>query len=116
MGFGDFGSNRSVHWQIKYDNKSKFPDHVDVDDSIKHPGDKLKTCAPIGKLMGHTGAFRVTARYGSHQRALAALEKALDVLKRSKSPNVLLDVELRPFAHVRGGPGKRERWEVSVDW
>ena len=43
MGSGAFGSNGSVHWEIRYsDRRNADPDHRDYDDSKRHPGDPTK--------------------------------------------------------------------------
>ena len=102
MGSGEFGSNGSVHWKVKYNDGPKSPpDHMDYDN---HP------YASIGKSKGHHRKFRIVARYKSHEQAKAALEAALQNLR---SNIVRLDVNLRKR---RATPGSSDRWEIRVDW
>jgi hypothetical protein len=117
MGWGGFGSNGSVHWQINYKDKGP-PAHVDYDDTKKHPGNTKKVCAAIGAGAGktHEGQFRVTARYDTRVQALAALAEAQKKLKNSKARAIELDVELRPYHKVKTTPGSPSNWEVMVNW
>ena len=61
MGSGDIGSNGSVHWKVTYDDDAISADHMDYDNVLKHKD--------IGKSKGHTGKFRVTARFNSEKEA-----------------------------------------------
>lgn len=119
MGSGAFGSNGSVHWEIKYSDKPTAPAaHRDYDSAKRHPGDSRKAVPlksrPVigtGKANSHPEKFRVTARYPDKASALYALEEAIKRLKGGKV--VVLDVDLRPFTLQSGDP---RRWEVKVDW
>lgn len=119
MGSGAFGSNGSVHWEIRYgDGPSAKPDHRDYDDSKRHPGDPT-----IGKkglpLIGQGKAkekFRITAHYPSKDAAIDALQRALKKVERSigkDAKTVVLTVDLRNFKKRSGDP---DGWEVKVDW
>jgi hypothetical protein len=113
MGWGGFGSNGSVHWQINYDDQGP-PAHSDYDDTKKHPGSRTRKSAIGGG--DHPGQFRVTARYATAASAEAALQKALDRLKASGGAVVEMDVDLRPFAKVKENPGETNDWEIIVQW
>jgi hypothetical protein len=121
MGSGAFGSNGSVHWEIKYsDRPTAGAAHRDSDSSKRHPGDRRKglpvfwKSRPVigaGKAKSHPEKFRVTARYPDKGSALHALERAMKALKGGRV--VVLDVDVRPFQEREGVP---DRWEVKVDW
>jgi hypothetical protein len=117
MGSGDFGSNRSVHWRIKYSDVGADPaDHLDYDDTKKHPEepDPDDKRPPIGRP-GHPSQFRIKARYQNHglaRAALAAAEARLGTAGRV----IELDVNLRPFDQVSQGPGEPQDWEINVEW
>ena len=116
MGSGAFGSNGSVHWEIRYSNASNAaPDHRDIDDSKRHPGDKSKAKKGLACIGGAAdSAFRVTARYPSKEAAVDALQRALDRTQNAKrNTPVVLKVKLRPF---KTSPGNPERWEVKINW
>jgi hypothetical protein len=104
MGFGDFGSNGSVHWLIQYDDDARCSDHVDVD-RLEH---KL-----IGVKKKHKGKFRVTARYNTIDEAKAALKAAQDRFDRKPGVVLQLDVNVRP---EQDDPGPIDTWEVRIDW
>jgi hypothetical protein len=114
MGWGDFGSNGSVHWRLGYeDPPSGPPDHLDIDDTVKHPGNAASAKREIGTANGknHRGLFRVTARFRNPEAAQAALQAAKVVGK-----TIVLDVPVRDWNAVSGGPGNPSDWEVRVDW
>jgi hypothetical protein len=136
MGYGEVGSNGSVHWTLNY-KESGPPDHVDYDDTKKHPGNTGNPKAQVigsGKPKGdHPGKFRVTARYQNPPQAEAALQQALaelypnpgearagirQALAKLNAANriAILDVDLRPFDTVAKSPGNPDDWEVRVDW
>jgi hypothetical protein len=114
MGEGAFGSNGSVHWEIKYGKSSAPPDHRDYDVNKKHPGDKRKDVPKTWmkrRPMGNgKGAFLVTARFKTRGDAEAALAKAL---RNYKNGALTLAVPLRPF---RAKAGSSKAWEVKVRW
>jgi hypothetical protein len=108
MGGGDFGSNGSVHWRIKYDDASKYADHVDIDDSLEH--------AQIGTSKKHPGKFRVTARYNTVKEARQAIGELLARFKKNPRKVIHLDVNVRPEDTVCDDPGHHNDWEIRVDW
>lgn len=116
MGSGAFGSNGSVHWEIRYtDGKNSKPDHRDYDDTKRHPDDpnKAATLPLIGQGKAK-GSFRITARYPNKAAAVQALEAALKKAESSKGSSVVvLDVGLRNF---RQRSGNSDGWEVKIDW
>ena len=116
MGYGEFGSNGSVHWQINY--KENGPvDHVDNDDTKKHPGNGGNPNPRVigsGKPKGdHPGRFRVILRYQNATDATAALQQAKTTADGGGGVIVELDVPLRPF---QADPGDPNDWEIRVDW
>lgn len=113
MGSGEFGSNGSVHWAIDYGDTG-MADHLDYDDTKKHPGNAVSTNPVIGAGKGHAGVFRITARYLNNAQAQKALTAAQAKLGSGKV--VELDVDLRPFGAVQAGPGPLGTWEIKVDW
>ena len=114
MGWGDFGSNGSVHWQVGYEgnNPKTTADEAGVDNQVKHPnsgGDGRPNIGAAGGH-GHSGSFRVTARFASPAAAQAAAATIQVV-----GSTIRLDVPVRPGT-VTGGPGNPNDWEVRVDW
>jgi hypothetical protein len=100
MGWGDFGSNGSVHWRIHYhDNRNKpgTPPVVSgIDDNKKHPHSPLRPSigemheiderhemrALEGRQHSHPGEYRVIARYETPEKAFnAALKALIDLFK-----------------------------------
>ena len=114
MGEGAFGSNGSIHWEVKYGNSSARPDHRDYDISKRHPGDNrrgLPSKWMKRRVMGNgKDAFLVTARYKTKAEAEAAWKRAL---KNYKNGKITLAVPLRPF---RPKAGDSKGWEVKVRW
>src|SRR5690242_15268202 len=105
MGYGEVGSNGSVHWQIGYDdNPGDPPDHKDYDTRLYEE---------IGSGKGHQGAFRIKARYQNKAQAQKALAEAQARLDASRDGVVELDVNLRP---KQNQPGPSDRWEIRIDW
>ena len=136
MGYGEVGSNGSVHWHVNH-NEGGAATHSHVDKSKQHPGKGGSSGAPVigeGKPKGnHRGKFRITARYLNPSQAEAALQYALaslypnpgdamDIVKKALE-NIgatqriaVVDVDLRPFNTVSQGPGNPDDWEVRLDW
>jgi hypothetical protein len=119
MGFGDFGSNGSVHWQIAYsDAPGAPPDHLDYDNSKIHPGNPNRDGRPpIGDGKGGRGLMRVTIRCNNPAEVRKMLADAES--RREAAPNsseVFLDVPIRPFRGSPPNPKNRNEWEVGVDW
>jgi hypothetical protein len=140
MGWGDFGSNGSVHWRIHYHDNDRNPGSPPVvsgiDGGKKHP--RAGTSQPnIGKQKGskkeHDGKFRVTGRFESALEAFNAAVTALanlhenpeqarkviqDALRTSggrlAEKDVIFDVNVWPS--VRNENGVFDPPEVSVDW
>jgi hypothetical protein len=102
MGYGEFGSNGSVHWKVSYRNNGPA-DHSDVD-PVQH--------SHIGRRR-HPGKLRVTARFRDARAAREALQEALDKLEESRGRVVQLDVGVRP-RQKSAGPSRN--WEIRVDW
>jgi hypothetical protein len=118
MGSGDFGSNGSVHWRVKYsDVVGNPPDHLDYDNTKKHPGQPFNStdARPMIGSNGHPGKFRIRARYPNHGLAQAALNAAQAGFGATDTV-IELDVDLRPFAQVSNGPGNPDDWEINVEW
>jgi hypothetical protein len=116
MGSGAFGSNGSVHWEVRYSNAANAKaDHRDIDDSRRHPGDRNRTRRALPLIGGRTKQkFRVIARYPTRDAAIQALKRALSTTQHSKrNKPVVLNVDLRSY---RKNPGNPDRWEVKVDW
>src|SRR5512145_2637929 len=102
MGWGDFGSNGSVHWTVGYEDKNpkNVPDHADFDDQVKHPGKAgIDPRPPIGGSGGrnHTGSFRVTLRFKNNADLKAALA-ALTASAGAGGNDMVIDVPARPYA------------------
>ena len=116
MGFGDFGSNRSVHWRtFDGDGPNQKQSGAGIDRTKRHPQDMTKsTDTPVigdGKAPkeNHPGKFRVTARYLTNASAREALSEALTRL--GNGTDVLLDVPVRDIRDTPFDPP-----EVTVDW
>jgi len=119
MGWGDFGSNGSVHWSIGYEgnnpkDKESQADHIDFDDQVKHPGkggvDPRPEIGGSGN-QNHAGSFRVTMRFQTNQALVTAVQNA-----NKNGTDLVIDVPVRPFDKVKGSPGKHDTWEITVDW
>jgi hypothetical protein len=115
MGWGDFGSNGSVHWRIGYEgnNPASEANQADQDNQVRHPGSAADGRPAIGRAGGkeHAGFFRVTARFASPGDADEALKNA-----RVVGRTIRLDVPVRSFDSVGSDPGNPNNWEVRVDW
>lgn len=116
MGWGDFGSNGSVHWRITYNDATGSIDHLDYDDFKKHPKKPdPDTRPPIGDGKAGAGKFVVTARYNNHGEAKAALTQAMAKLG-SGGTVVSLEVDVHANYRAKINPANRDEWEISVDW
>jgi len=105
MGYGEVGSNGSVHWKIGYDDGANAPaDHSDYD---------TRKWEEIGKGKDHDGSFRVTARFKTPKAAQDALTAAQQQLKATGGSVVVLDVGKRP-KKTEAGP--TYLWELRIDW
>jgi|SRR6187401_708486 hypothetical protein len=105
MGSGDIGSNGSVHWKVTYDDDAISADHMDYDNVLKHKD--------IGKSKGHTGKFRVTARFNSEKEAGQAIRELAARFAKVPSSTIFLDVNTRP---QKPKPGPSHEWEIRIDW
>ena len=114
MGWGDFGSNGSVHWQINYDDAGE-PDHLDYDDTKAHPQKPgiNPTDPQIGDGKAGRGRFRVTLRFQSRGAASQALNDALKEL--GPGGTAIIEVPIRAY-RGRPDPKNRDEWEIGVDW
>jgi hypothetical protein len=136
MGWGDFGSNGSVHWRIHYhDNQDKpgSPPVVSgIDGNKKHRLSRLKP--RIGEMTvknrSHPDAFRVIARYESPDHAFKAVLAALiglfedqgkvkEIVKplerlTKQQKNIALDVNVMP--ELRESAAAFQPPEVTVEW
>ena len=108
MGDGAFGSNGSVHWEIR--NSSTVGNGVDT--LKKHPDKPGQDVRPIIGTPEHQRKFRVTARYPSDTAADAALAD-LNARHKPGDTELVLYVDVRPY---QDAPGPSIRWEVTVDW
>jgi hypothetical protein len=118
MGGGDFGSDGSVHWNVKYsDNPADPPDHLDYDDTKKHP-DKPGTDPrpPIGDGKAGKGLFRVTIRCKNAAEAAKLLSDATARNQLAGSSDVVIDFPIKPYKPKPPNPKNRNEWEISVDW
>ncbi len=118
MGFGDFGSNRSVHWRVSEGEganaKEIVADHPDStkrhpEDTTKDPGLPVIGAGKASPQQNHPGTIRVTARFIDAGAARVALNAALNAIDTNGV--VKLDV---PIREVRSNPW--DPAEVSVDW
>lgn len=114
MGWGDFGSNGSVHWRMGYDDPPDVVDHSDIDDTVKHPGKPTPPPDPrpvVGTAAGknHPGMFRVTLRFRDKVSAKRAYDNA-----KPAGNTIVIDVPVHPWADVSHGPANAR--EVRVDW
>jgi hypothetical protein len=109
MGWGGFGSNDSVHWEVGYEVKpGDPPDHKDYDD-IDY--------ANIGRGK-RPGKFLLTLRYPDKDTAMEALRNAqsdfADALAAGATDYVVkLEVKCRPKQKPEG---PISTWEIKVDW
>lgn len=114
MGWGDFGSNGSVHWRMGYDDPPNVVDHSDIDNTVKHPGKPTPPPDPrpvIGTAAGknHPGSFRVTLWFRDSPAAQLAYSQAAPT-----GNTIVIDVPVRSWSQVSGGPAIPR--EVKVDW
>ena len=115
MGDGEFGSNGSLHWKVKYDDSSPNADHVDYDDLRTVTGP-----AVLGKgsdnSKDHRDFLRVRLRFTDDTEAKSRLEAGLKEGGRIPGVNgfyVFVDV---PAVQGRVRPEDDPFWEVKVDW
>jgi hypothetical protein len=113
MGWGDFGSNGSVHWRIhQHDNPSGPPDASGVDTGKRHPGQPGPRPI-VGRDKGgkeeHDAKFRITARYPDQLAAKAGLAQA-----RVVGNTVILEVEV--WDPPKDSTNTFDPPEVTVDW
>jgi hypothetical protein len=118
MGWGDFGSNGSVHWRITYDDSKDDADHVHYDARKRHPGQPSDAAGvarddrpAIGAGKAEPGSFRVIARFESPSAATSALGRAKVV-----GSTLVLEVPCFPYRPEPPDPKRRDDWEVTVDW
>jgi hypothetical protein len=115
MGYGEVGSNGSVHWNINYKEDGPLNNNG-VDRSKKHPGDYGNPNPRVigsGKPKGdHRGTFRVILRYRTAAEATAALAAA-KTTPYNGGVEIEVDVPVRPFQDTPGNPNG---WEIRVDW
>jgi len=124
MGWGDFGSNGSMHWQIGYDDLTGAPPfppaHVDYDNEKRHPGGPPDTRPPIGQGKGGSGTVRVTLRFNDPADARRVIEQAWKNLQSApaNTKEVIIDVPIRGYRPPAQAPNptNRSEWEVGVDW
>jgi len=136
MGYGEVGSNGSVHWNMNHKESGNVT-HSQVDKTKKHPGKGGTPGLEIGEGKpngNHPGKFRVTARYQNAAQAekalrgalaslypnpadaLDALQNGLGILGGPIQRIAILDIDLRPFGAVSQGPGDPKDWELRFDW
>jgi hypothetical protein len=113
MGWGDFGSNGSVHWRIHHHDLPDGPvNGSGIDEHKRHPVD-TQTGPRIGGEKApkpdHSGKFRVTARFQTPAAAQSALNAAKVV-----GNDVVLDVSVWPT--MKNSAGAFTLPEVTVDW
>jgi hypothetical protein len=72
MGEGDFGSNRSVHWNVRHSGKDS-PGRFSTVDRVPYRG--------IGEEGGRPGFFHVTLKFENDPAARAALDAAKEKVK-----------------------------------
>lgn len=138
MGWGDFGSNGSVHWRLTYNDATGSVAHLGYDDLKKHPDKPGNDPRPgIGQGKAGPGKLRVTARFQNasdardavvgtlsslHQnpdQARVAIAQALSSLQAQNpivKTDAILDIPIFGFRPKAPDPTKRSEWEVSVDW
>ena len=121
MGWGDFGSNGSVHWRVFHDEQGRDLGGRGVDTNKKHPKSERDGRPVIGAgkegKPEHPRKIRLIARYQSSLAAYWALAIALFSVRKagdSKYATVFLDVDV--WSVVRDEKGAFEPPEVSVDW
>ena len=124
MGWGDFGSNGSMHWQIGYDDLTGAPPftaaHVDYDNEKRHPGGPADTRPVIGQGKGGPSTIRVTLRFNDPADARKVIEQVWRNLQAAPPPTkeVIIDVPIRGYRPPAQAPNSsnRSEWEVGVDW
>ncbi len=96
MGNGDFGSNGSVHWNVRNTGSGQPVSSVDPVDF-----------ADIGSENGHKGFFRVTLKFEDDTTARAALNNA------QFTGNGTVRIKIPKIEPQRQRPGTPE---VTVTW
>lgn len=118
MGSGDFGSDGSVHWNVKYSDASADPPkYVEHDDTKKHPdkpGNDPRP--PIGDGKAGSGLFRVTIRCKDAAEAEKLLNDAIARRQLASSSDVVIDFPIKAYRPNFPNPKNRNEWEISVDW
>ena len=118
MGGGDFGSDGSVHWNVKYsDDPADPPKQFDQDNTKKHPGNPGNDPRPpIGTGKAGPGLFRVTIRCKNAAEAEKLLNDAVAKRQLANSSDVVIDFPIKAYRPNPPNPKNRNEWEISVDW
>jgi hypothetical protein len=117
MGFGDFGSNGSMHWQVNYRDAAGPPDTQGRDDRKKHPRKPgADPRPPIGDGKAGAGLLRVTIRCNTSADAAKMLTDALNAVKAASAKDFTLDVPIKDYRNTPPNTGNRDEWEIGVDW
>jgi hypothetical protein len=118
MGGGDFGSDGSVHWNVRYGDKPGDPvDHMDYDNLKEHPGKPSPGKGPfIGDGKAGKGLFRVTIRCKNAADAAKMLKDATTKQESTGASDVILDFPIKNYRPNPPDEMNRNEWEISVDW
>jgi hypothetical protein len=109
MGFGEFGSNESMHWKVT-DNDAVTP--ADQIDDIAY--DNIGKGKGGGAEKKHHKFIQVRLRFNNVQEFEAAVSKAI---KEPQAEGYFVYIDVPVVFPKRNKQQMKElRWEVKVDW
>lgn len=116
MGYGEFGSNGSLHWKLGYDDVGGVPpDHQDYDTIAEG---EIGHGSHQGK--GHRGFLQVRLRFRNQTEAetiLTAAGKAAGSIGTNGGVYAIINVPAVTGRKLTGpNPKPDPLWEVRVDW
>jgi hypothetical protein len=116
MGYGEFGTNGSLHWKLGYDDVADVPpDHQDYDTiaegEVGHGSNQGK---------GHKGFLQVRLRFQDKNQAIQVLTVAANAaapIAGAGGVYAFINVPAVKGRKLTGSSKKDEPlWEVRVDW
>ena len=112
MGFGEFGSNGSLHWKVGHSDDPAVPPLIKGIDPI--PKDKIGEGTGGGQAKKHKGYVRVRLRFASASEAREALSVIVAKISAPDADgyHAIIDVP----AIKRNKEDDDLPWEVRVDW
>jgi hypothetical protein len=104
MGYGEFGTNGSMHWNVSHDSDASVPTIRGID-----PEDK------VGRSTGGQRVLDVRLRFASIEEARKKFDEALEGCGRMRhAQGIYVTVEV-PVVPRRSAQSNAN-WEIRVDW